>query len=207
MISVGIIEDIKDIRESIKEFISLQQDMYCALAEESVEEFLASTTSDTVVDVLLLDIDLPGISGINGMEFINKKFPEIDIIMVTIYEDHEKIFSALKAGATGYLLKTTPFPKLREAIIDINSGGAPMEPIIARKVIEFFNSSNVPKEEQSELTTKENQIVNYLVDGFTYKKTAETLNNSIETIRHHVKNIYKKLHINSRAELMKKRMG
>ncbi len=207
MISVGIIEDITDIRESIKEFISLQQDMYCALAEESVEDFLASTTTDTAVDVLLLDIDLPGISGINGMEFIKDKFPEIDIIMVTIYEDHEKIFSALKAGAAGYLLKTTPFPKLREAIIDINSGGAPMEPIIARKVIEFFNRPNTIKEEQSELTSKENQIVNYLVDGFTYKKTAETLNNSIETIRHHVKNIYKKLHINSRAELMKKRMG
>lgn len=126
--------------------------------------------------------------------------------MVTIYEDHEKIFSALKAGAAGYLLKTTPFPKLRDAILDIHSGGAPMEPIIARKVIEYFNRPTKSKEEKSELTSKENEIVNYLVDGFTYKKIAETLNNSIETIRHHVKNIYKKLHINSRAELMKKRM-
>ncbi len=206
MISVAIIEDIKDIRESIKEFISLQQDLVCSLAVESVEDFLSSSTDQTIVDVLLLDIDLPGISGINGMEFIKNKYPSIDIIMVTIYEDHEKIFSALKAGAAGYLLKTTPFPKLRAAILDIHSGGAPMEPIIARKVIEYFNRSTKSKEEKSELTSKENEIVNYLVDGFTYKKIAETLNNSIETIRHHVKNIYKKLHINSRAELMKKRM-
>jgi len=207
MISVAIIEDIKDIRESIKEFITLQQDLVCSLAVESVEDFLSSSTTKTVVDVLLLDIDLPGISGINGMEFIKAKYPEIDIIMVTIYEDHEKIFSALKAGAAGYLLKTTPFPKLKEAIIDIQSGGAPMEPIIARKVIEFFNRPSKFKDEKSELTTKESQIVNYLVDGFTYRKIAETLNNSIETIRHHVKNIYKKLHINSRAELMKKKMN
>ncbi len=205
MISVAIIEDITDIRESIKEFISLQQDMFCSLAVESVEDFLSFSDSKSDVDVLLLDIDLPGISGINGMEFIKEKFPNIDIIMVTIYEDHEKIFSALKAGATGYLLKTTPFPKLKDAIIDIHSGGAPMEPIIARKVIEFFNRPSL-HEDKKELTAKEIQVVNYLVDGFTYKKIAEALNNSIETIRHHVKNIYKKLHINSRAELMKKRM-
>ncbi len=205
MISVAIIEDITDIRESIKEFVSLQKDMFCSIAVESVEDFL-STSSNSAVDVLLLDIDLPGISGIKGMEFIKEKFPNIDIIMVTIYEDHEKIFSALKAGAAGYLLKTTPFPKLKEAIIDINSGGAPMEPIIARKVIDFFNRPNKSHEAKSELTAKEIQVVNYLVDGYTYKKIAETLNNSIETIRHHVKNIYKKLHINSRAELMKKRM-
>lgn len=207
MISVAIIEDIADIRESLKEFINLQSDMDCSVASESVEDFLAVNIGDSGVDVLLLDIDLPGISGINGMEFIKEKYPEIDIIMVTIYEDHEKIFSALKAGAAGYLLKTTPFPKLKEAITDIHSGGAPMEPIIARKVIEYFNRPSKSKEEKSELTTKENQIVNYLVDGFTYKKTAETLNNSIETIRHHVKNIYKKLHINSRAELMKKKLS
>ncbi len=206
MISVAIIEDITDIRESIKEFISLQQDMFCSLAVESVEDFLSLSDNKSDVDVLLLDIDLPGISGINGMEFIKEKFPNIDIIMVTIYEDHEKIFSALKAGATGYLLKTTPFPKLKDAIIDIHSGGAPMEPIIARKVIEFFNRPSKLHEDKKELTAKEIQVVNYLVDGFTYKKIAETLNNSIETIRHHVKNIYKKLHINSRAELMKKGM-
>lgn len=207
MISVAIIEDIADIRESIKEFISLQQDMICVLAVDSVEDFLSQVTEDTSMDVLLLDIDLPGISGISGMEFIKEKFPKIDIIMVTIYEDHEKIFSALKAGAAGYLLKTTPFPKLKEAIIDIHSGGAPMEPIIARKVIQFFNQPNKTNDSKANLTTKEKQIVNYLVDGFTYKKTADALNNSIETIRHHVKSIYKKLHINSRAELMKKRLG
>jgi len=203
MISVAIIEDIADIRESIKEFLYMQKDMYCSLAVDSVESFLEISAQDVVVDVLLLDIDLPGISGITGMDFIRQKFPDIDIIMVTIYEDHEKIFSALKAGAAGYLLKTTPFPKLRDAILDIHSGGAPMEPIIARKVIEYFSSAN-KKEEASNLTVKEKEIVNYLVDGFTYKKIAETLDNSIETIRHHVKNIYKKLHINSRTELIKK---
>ncbi|MBU0474720.1 MAG: response regulator transcription factor [Bacteroidetes bacterium] len=207
MISVAIIEDIKDIRNSLKEFISMQSDMFCAVASESVEEFLEANLQDTGVDVLLLDIDLPGISGISGMKFIKEKYPEIDIIMVTVYEDHDKIFRALKAGAAGYLLKTTPFPKLREAILDINSGGAPMEPIIARKVIEYFNSESKSNNEKSALTSKESQIVNYLVDGFTYKKIAITLDNSIETIRHHVKNIYKKLQINSRTELIKKKLN
>jgi DNA-binding NarL/FixJ family response regulator len=207
MISVAIIEDIKDIRESLREFINMQTDMQCVLGVESVEEFLSSKSETPGVDVLLLDIDLPGISGINGMEFIKERYPDIDIIMVTIYEDHNKIFSALKAGAAGYLLKTTPFPKLKEAIIDIQSGGAPMEPIIARKVIEYFSKTVKPKDETSNLTSKEKQIVNYLVDGFTYKKVAETLDNSVETIRHHVKNIYKKMHVNSRAELMKKKLN
>lgn len=207
MISVAIIEDIKDIRDSLAEFISVQKDMMCAIASETVEDFLEADLAEIGIDVLLLDIDLPGISGINGIEFIKSKYPQIDIIMVTIYEDHYKIFSALKAGAAGYLLKTTPFPKLKDAIIDIHSGGAPMEPIIARKVVEFFNSDAKSNNQKLELTTKENQIVNYLVDGFTYKKIADILDNSIETIRHHVKNIYKKLQINSRTELIKKKLN
>lgn len=206
MISVAIIEDMVEIRESLEEFIKLQPNMLCEAATESVEDFLELDLSDTNIDILLLDIDLPGISGINGMKFIKEKFPNIDIIMLTVYENNDKIFLALKAGANGYLLKTTPLPKLKEAIEEAYTGGAPMSPIIARKVVNHFNSQKSINEE-NKLTSKENQIVSYLMDGLTYNKIADSLGNSVETIRHHIKNIYRKLQINSRAELMNKNLS
>jgi len=206
VISVAVIEDIKEIRESLFHFFRLQPDILCEAAAESVEEFLKLESDEGTFDVILLDIDLPGISGIEGMRFIREKYPESAIIMLTVYEDNDKIFRALKAGAIGYLLKTTTFPKIREAILETDKGGAPMSPVIARKVIAHFNKNEVKKEKHL-LTPKEKEIISYLVDGLTYNKIAQVLGNSVDTIRYHVKNIYRKLHVSSRAELISKEMN
>ncbi len=203
MISVGIIEDNKEIRSSLVEFLRIQPNILFEAEAESVEEFLKLKETELNLDILLLDIELPGISGINGIKFIKEKFPDIEIIMLTIYEDFDKIFSALKAGASGYLLKTATFEKIKYAIEETYKGGAMMSPIIARHIIEHFNK-NKPRREKSVLTEREQQVVTYLLDGFTYNKIASSLGMSVNTVRFHIKNIYNKLHISSRAELMSK---
>ncbi len=205
MISVGIIEDIPEIRISLKDFFSLQKNILCEVAAESVEEFLKICDEDKEIkpDVILLDIELPGISGIGGMPQIMEMFPDADIIMLTVYEDNDKIFRSLQAGATGYLIKSTPFEQIKTAIEEIYAGGSPMSPSIARKVIRYFS----PKKKYSPpdvLTNKEKEIINYLVDGKSYAAIAKALGNSIETIRYHIKNIYRKLQVNSKAELISK---
>ncbi len=203
MISVGIIEDNKDIRNSLVEFLKTQPDILVEAAAESVEEFLDLDESDLNLDILLLDIELPGISGIAGMKFIKEKFPKIEIIMLTIYEDFDKIFKALKFGASGYLLKTASLEKIKYAIEETYNGGAMMSPIIARHIIEHFNEKGI-KPDESALTERENQVVSYLLDGLTYNKIGKILGMSVNTVRFHIKNIYRKLHISSRAELMSK---
>lgn len=208
MISIAIIEDIEEIRNSLVEYFTITDNLLCEIATESVESFFefADKNKDITPDILLLDIDLPGISGISGMPMIKERFPNIDIIMLTVYEDNDKIFRSLQAGATGYLLKTTPFDKISAAIEELNSGGSPMSPTIARKVIQYFSPQKVSVNKNN-LTTKEKEIVHYLVDGKSYAQIAESLGNSIETIRHHIKNIYKKMHVKSKAELISKELS
>ena len=206
VISVAIIEDLEDIRESLLKFFQTTPDILCEATVDSVEAFLNIEMADMNFNVLLLDIGLPGMSGLTGIKFIKEKYPNIEIIMLTVFEEHDKIFRALKSGAAGYLLKTTPFPKIREAIIETYNGGAAMSPTIARKVIAHFNRSKA-ENRKPVLTETERKIVAYLVDGYTYKKIAKILGNSVDTIRFHIKNIYKKLHISSRAELISKELN
>ncbi|NOX17331.1 MAG: response regulator transcription factor [Chlorobi bacterium] len=203
MIWVGIIEDKIEIREALSSYFRSTFDVCCSFATESVEDFLSAVSDKTVIDVLLLDIGLPGISGINGIHLIKEKFPDINIIIITVYEDEDKIFNALKNGAAGYLLKNTPFPKIKKAIEDIQNGGAPMTPVIARKVVTFF-SDNKRQSTKNSLTPKEKHVVAGLIDGLSYKKIAECLGNSVETIRNHIRNIYRKLEVNSRTEVVAK---
>lgn len=203
MISVAIIEDIKDIRNSLREYLQAQPTIYCKICVESVEEFLSYSSEDISIDIVLLDIGLPGMSGLTGMKFIKEKYPAADILMLTVYDDQNKIFNALCAGASGYLLKNTPLPKIVEAIEELHNGGAPMSPQIARKVINHFTpqKNNQPP---SLLTLKEREIVAGLVDGLSYKMIAAANSISIETVRFHIKNIYKKLHVNCKAEVISK---
>lgn len=203
MISVAIIEDIKDIRNSLKEYLQSQPNIFCKICVESVEEFLRVTPENNSIDIVLLDIGLPGMSGLTGMKFIKEKYPDVDILMLTVYDDQNKIFNALCAGATGYLLKNTPLPKIYEAIEELHNGGAPMSPQIARKVINHFLPSKNAKT-KSPLTLKEKEIVAGLVDGLSYKMIAAANSISIETVRFHIKNIYKKLHVNCKAEVISK---
>ena len=203
MAKIGIIEDNKKIRQLIQRYLDMQDGMECSTAVESVEEMLEYLDSYSKPDVLLMDIQLPGMSGIEGMKVFQEKFPEIEIIMLTVYHDSHKIFDSLKAGASGYLLKHTSLPEIKEAIDLLLSGGAPMSPQIARKVITHFNESGQKKSE-SNLTAREQDIVNGLVDGLSYKMIADRLNISIDTVRAHIRNMYKKLHVNSKAEVIAK---
>jgi DNA-binding NarL/FixJ family response regulator len=203
MAQVGIIEDNKKIRQLMQRYLDMQEDMSCLVATESVEEMLDYLTTYPHPNVLLMDIQLPGMSGIEGMKIIQQKYPDIEIIMLTVYHDSHKIFDSLKAGASGYLLKHTSLPEIKNAIELLMQGGAPMSPQIARKVITHFNDRG-QKQQESNLTNREQDIVNGLVDGLSYKLIADRLYISIDTVRAHIRNIYKKLHVNSKAEVIAK---
>lgn len=204
MAIIGIVEDNKKIRDLIQRYLDMQKDMECPVAVDSVEEMLDYLEEHKHPDVILMDIQLPGMSGIKGMEVIKGKYPEIEIIMLTVYHDSHKIFDSLKAGASGYLLKHTSLPEIKESIQNLLKGGAPMSPQIARKVISHFSEEAPKKNEDSMLTNREQDIVNGLVDGLSYKLIADRYDISIDTVRAHIRNIYKKLHVNSKAEVIAK---
>lgn len=206
MNEIAIVEDNVKIRDLIQQFLNLQSDMTCRFAEGSVEALLAYLKEGFRPSVVLMDIDLEGMSGIDGMKLVRSQYPDIDIIMLTVYHDSHKIFNSLRAGASGYLLKHTSLPEIKDAIDVVLAGGSPMSPQIARKVITFFNNpeeSEDPKPE-SGLTIREQEIVVGLVDGLSYKMIADRMDISIDTVRAHIRNIYKKLHVNSKAEVIAK---
>lgn len=204
MIKVGIVEDNVKIRSLIQRYLNMQEDMSCEAAKDSVEELLDYLEQNDSPDVLLMDIQLPGMSGIEGIKIIKQKYPDIELMMLTIYHDPHKIFDSLCAGASGYLLKHTSLPDIKDSIKDLVGGGAPMSPQIARKVIEHFKQPVPEKNPDSDLTMREQDIVNGLVDGLSYKLIADRFDISIDTVRAHIRNIYKKLHVNSKAEVIAK---
>lgn len=204
MIEVGIVEDNVKIRNLIQRYLDMQDNMSCKIAMDSVEEMLEYLKVHKPPNVMLMDIQLPGISGIKGIEIIKKEYPSVEIMMLTIYHDSHKIFDSLVAGASGYLLKHTSLPEIKESIENLVQGGAPMSPQIARKVIQHFNQPKPEHKPESDLTAREQDIVNGLVDGLSYKLIAYRFDISIDTVRAHIRNIYKKLHVNSKAEVIAK---
>jgi DNA-binding NarL/FixJ family response regulator len=203
MIFVGIVEDDDEIRHGIVSFLSKQPGFVCDLTVGSVEELLSALTSENAPKVLIMDLGLPGMSGVEGISFVKSRYPEIDIVVFSVYNDPKKIFDSLCAGATGYLLKNTPFHELKEGIELLAKGGSPMSPQIARKVIDFLQPAK-KAERNSPLSDKEKEIVVGLVDGLSYKLIADRLTISIETVRFHIKNIYRKLHVHGKAEVITK---
>lgn len=197
-INVAIIEDVATIRTSYAMFLSQKDNINVLISADSVESFFEQWNQQKI-DLVLSDIGLPGKSGIEGIRMIKEKSAETDIILITIFEDEERIFKALCAGASGYLLKSMPLPKLVEEINNYRSGGAAMTPIVAKKVINYF----APKRDyKSVLTAKEKQVVLCVVDGLTYKEVASRLGISFNTVCTHIKKIFKKLHINTRSEIV-----
>jgi len=201
---VGIVEDNKKIRDFIQRYLDMQDELSCPVAVDSVEEMIDYLKEHPRPDVILMDIQLPGMAGIKGIGLIKEDYPKIDIIMPTVYHDSLKIFNALRAGASGYLLKHTSLPEIKESILKLLDGGAPMSPQIARKVINHFQDNAPKKNSDSDLTPREHDIVNGLVDGLSYKMIADRYDISIDTVRAHIRNIYKKLHVNSKAEVIAK---
>ncbi len=165
----------------------------------------ASAATDLVEihspDVVLMDIEMPGINGIEATHDIKKEHPEQAIIMLTTFDDDDKVFDAICAGASGYVLKSQSLTDLIDAVKEVHSGGVPMTPSIARKVLDIFKKKNAPAEAEAfELTDREKEVLKHLVNGSSYKMIADKMNVSYETIHSHIKNIYKKLHVNSVSE-------
>jgi len=199
MINIAIIEDDALVRNTLTALFEQQGDMHCVMAVQSAELFLKKAPEVTMPDIVLSDIGLPGIDGIEAIHLIKKLFPETAIIMLSVYADNDRIFKALCAGAVGYLQKDTPLEDILEAVKAIKKGGSVMSPAIARKVVEYF----APKRTYNEpLTAKEQQVVAAMVDGLSYKMIAARLGITLETVRQHIKNIYRKLQVNSKGEVI-----
>jgi len=203
-IKLGIVEDEPLVLENLELFLSAQAEIDVVLTENSVESFLDVFHPHFGINMLLLDISLPGMSGLEGISFIKDKIPSVDIIMLTAYEDSERIFKALCAGAVSYLTKRADLPTIKEAILTVNHGGAYMSPGIARKVVNHFMPEKSVKTDT--LTPRQEQVVEGLVDGLSYKMIADKYFISVETVRDHIKKIYKKLQVNSKAEVIRKKI-
>lgn len=198
MITVALIEDDPDIRESLGLIINGTKGYSCTQRFSSAEEGIKVIKSDPPM-IVLMDIQLPGLSGIEATQLLKQTVPEVDILMLTGQTDDQSVFDSLKAGACGYLLKQTPPARLLQAIDEVVQGGAPMSGRIARRVLASFQPTG-----PSPLTTRETEILSLLCEGKTYSTIAETLFVSGHTVRSHIKNIYQKLHVNSRGEAVNK---
>uniref|UniRef100_A0A832G8R5 Response regulator transcription factor n=1 Tax=Ignavibacterium album TaxID=591197 RepID=A0A832G8R5_9BACT len=205
MIKVAIVEDNQTIREGLSALINGTEGYKCVAAFRDCETFL-NKLNQLEVDVVLMDIGLPGMSGIEGVAQAVKKNPGLNILMLTIYEDSEKVFDALCSGASGYLVKKTPPAKLLEAIKDAHDGGSPMSSGIARQVINAFKETKAKtsNDEDYKLSSREIEVLNLLADGYNYQEIAESIFISVDTVRHHIRNIYKKLHVHSQSEAVAK---
>lgn len=199
-IKVIIVEDNAEISAGLTYLINNSPDFTCVKVFKSAEDFLAQL-ADNKFDVVLMDINLPGMNGIECVNILKKKMPSIDIIMLTVYEDDENIFSALRSGAHGYLLKKTPPAQLIEGIRDVVNGGSPMSSQIARKVVQSYQAQKTKTEK---LSDRELEIITLLSKGFRYKEIGEKIFISTETVRTHIRNIYEKLQVHSRTEALNK---
>src|SRR5690242_5059810 len=203
MIKVGIIEDNNTLRNSLTHLFNHTESMQCVVSLNNLLHVISEVKKSTP-DIILMDIGLPNISGIEGVKMVKENFPDIQVMMFTVFEDDEKIFDAIRLGASGYLLKKTPPEEITEAVRELYNGGAPMSASIARKVIKSFHVQTSNSVEEYQLTSREKEILHALVDGLSYKKIADKFIVSISTIRTHICNIYHKLHVNSKAEAVAK---
>lgn len=204
MIRLGIIEDDDEIRSMLDQYLGSQPGISVLLSEPSVESFFVQWHDAIYLDIVLSDIGLPGESGIKGIPRIKRRAPKCGVMMLTVYDDASRIFQALCNGATGYLLKQTPLPQIKEAVMSLYQGGAPMSPGIARKVVEYFNPKNAGQLSDN-LTPRESQIVLAIEEGLTNKEVAIRMDISLETVKYHIKNIYEKLQVNNRHALISRK--
>jgi DNA-binding NarL/FixJ family response regulator len=202
-IKVTIIEDERDIRDGLGMLINYTDGFECVGKYGSMEEALAGIRHRTP-DVVLSDIGLPGMNGIEGIRIIKEKFPDMTILMLSVYQDDDRLVHALCAGAVGYLLKKTPPAKILDALREAVAGGAPMSPEVARKVITIFKDFRPPEEVEYDLTPHEIRILKLLVEGHSYKTAAARLNVTPSTVSFHLKNIYEKLQVHSKSEAVAK---
>jgi len=202
-IKVVIVEDDKEMREGLESIVRSHPGLDCLAAYASAEEAVENIQSN-IPDIVLMDIHLPGISGIECIKQLKPVLPLTQFMMCTVYEDNENVFDSLCAGATGYLLKNSPPGKITDAITDLYHGGSPMSSTIARKVIKVFQPVVQHNTDVENLTKREREMLDMLAKGYRYKEIADQLFISFETVRTHIHNIYEKLHVQSRTEALNK---
>ena len=197
MLRIAVFDDNRDRREGLCMLIASTPGMQCVGAFEDCREVLRHV-AEVEPDIVLMDIDMPHVNGIEGVTLIKKQFPKVRVLMQTVFEDESKVFAAVLAGADGYLLKQTLPTRLMEALQEVAEGGAPMSPAVARKVLAFFNKrGQIPAAREFDLSARELDVLRGLVDGLPYKMIATTLNISYSTVNSHVTRIYEKLHVKS----------
>ncbi len=207
-IKVALFEDNPLLRDSLVQLINASEGLICTGAFPDCSNLMRKVES-AKPDVILMDIDLPGMNGIEAVGQINQTYPDMVIIMQTVFNDNERIFQSITAGASGYLLKNTSPARILEAIREAATGGAPMTPSIAHKILDVFRSKKpaLPAKEQSQLNERQQEILECIFNGMSYKLIGEKLFVSVDTVRYHVKNIYEILHVHSRDELISKARG
>ena len=202
-IRVAIIEDQREFREGLAFLIDGTEGFRCTQRFGSMEEALDPLGSD-LPDVALVDIGLPGISGIDGIRLLHDRYPRLAVLMLTVYNDDERIFAAMCAGACGYLLKKTPKARILECVEDVLDGGAPMSPEVARRVVELFRRFRPPQDADYRLTKQELRLLTLLGEGHYYKTAADELGITVNTVSSHMRHIYEKLQVHSKSEAVAK---
>lgn len=200
---IVIIEDQRDVREGLKLLINGSPGFECLAAYRSVEDALSGLPLLETPDLILTDIGLPGLSGIEGIKLFRQRLPHTALLALTVYENNDKIFNALCAGATGYLLKNTPPARLLEALREAVAGGSPMSPEVARRVVNLFREFH-PVSASYDLTPQERQLLKLLVEGHHKKTAADAMGISFHTVSFHLRNIYEKLQVHSKSEAVVK---
>jgi DNA-binding NarL/FixJ family response regulator len=203
MIKVAVIEDRSEIRNGLAALINGTEGYSCAGAFRSIEHALAGI-GPPLPDIVLVDIGLPGMSGIEGIRLLKERYPNVQFLVLTIYDDDERIFEAVCAGACGYLLKRTAPARLLESLKEVSEGGAPMSPEVARRVIKLFREIRPPKHADYELTPHQIRLLKLFADGHNYKTAAAELGVTVDTIAFHLRHIYEKLQVHSKSEAVAK---
>ncbi|PWT92887.1 MAG: DNA-binding response regulator [Blastocatellia bacterium] len=202
-IHVTLIEDERDVREGLTVLINGSPGFRCVGAFRTMEDALQSI-GDRLPDVVLTDIGLPGMSGIDGTRVLKERYPNLPVVALTVYDDAEDVFAALCAGASGYLLKNTTPVRLLESLKEVASGGAPMSPTVAHRVIKLFREFRPPETATHDLTGQETELLKLIVDGHTYKTAAVKLDITVRTVSFHLHNVYQKLQVHSKSEAVAK---
>ncbi len=202
-IRVAIVEDDRPTREGLGMLINGTPGYHCVGTYRTVEDALRAISRD-VPDVLLLDINLPGMPGSEGVKPLKQRLPPMEVLMLTVYAEQDKVFESICNGASGYLLKETPPAKLLEAISEAHRGGAPMSPEIARKLVTLFQKTGPTEKIEEQITPQEARLLKLLSEGYSYQGAAERLNISVNTVRDYVRSIYEKLHVHSKSAAVTK---
>lgn len=204
-IKVSIVDDNEGLRSSLAALIRRSPTLKL-LGEYPDAETAIKEIPAKAPDVVLMDINLPGMNGVECVRQLKTALPKLQVLMLTVYEDNDSLFNSFKAGASGYLLKRTASARLLEAIHEVNTGGSPMTPQLARRVVQFFNVPAQSKEDSpvSRLTAGEREFLEQLSNGYAYKEIADRMKISIDTVRSYVRTVYEKLHVHSRTEAVVK---